>query len=100
MAVTRDKKTFRQANFAAKLRVPEGAEYVEASDYDEIKSALEEGLAVYVESCAGRAFLWREGEKIKADMFFHSPASAMEFDSIDAAADFASELCEGSAITD
>ena len=100
MAVTLQKKTFHQADFATKLRVPEGADYVEAGDYEQIKSALQENLAVFVESCSGRAFLWRDGDKIQADMFFHSPAQAREFSSVDEAADWASELCEGSAITD
>ena len=100
MAVSLEKKTFHQADFATKLRVPEGAQYVDATVYEEVKAALEEGLAVHAESCVGRAFLWREDGTVQADMFFHSPAKALEFGTIEEAADWASELCEGSAITD
>jgi len=101
MSISAEKrKTYHQADFATKLRVPEGTEYVDANSYEDVKAGLEEGMAVHVESCVGRAFLWKAGDKIQADLFFLSPAKAMEFDTIDEAADWASELCEGSAITD
>ena len=100
MAVQTAKKSFHQADFATKLRIPEDTPYVDATAYEDVKAALEQGVAVHVESCAARAFLWKSGDKILADMFFHSPAQAFEFNSIDEAADWASELCEGSGITD
>jgi len=98
--MTTQKKTFHQADFATKLRVPEGAEYIDANSYEDVKAGLEQGLAVHVESCVGRAFVWKADGKFKADLYYLSPAKAFEFDTIQEAADWASELCEGSAITD
>jgi len=96
METTQQKpKTFHQDDFATKLRVPEGTNYVEAHNYEQIKEALEKGLAVYAESCDGRAFVWRDGDKFYGELFFRSPAKPMEFKDIEAAADFASGLCEG-----
>jgi len=100
MAMTTQKKTFHQADFATKLRVLEGAEYIDANSYEDVKAGLEQGLAVHVESCVGRAFVWKADGKFKADLYYLSPAKAFEFDTIQEAADWTSELCEGSAITD
>ena len=96
METTQQKpKTFQQDNFAIKLHVPEGMKYVDARHYEQIKDFLQKGWAVYAESCDGRAFVWREGDKYYGELFFMGPSKLMEFDSLEAAADFASGLCEG-----
>jgi len=93
-------QVYHQADHPMKLRVPEGIKYVEARSYEEIKAALEEGMAVYVESCDGRAFLWKQDGAVLADVFYLSDARPHDFGSLEEAADFAAELCDRTAEAD
>ena len=87
-------KTFDPARFPMELHVPPGLEYVEESTLEGIRTALEDGLGVYVESCDGRAFVWPEDDTYRADHFFVGPARLHTFETAEEAADFASDLCE------
>ena len=87
-------KDFDPASFAAKLRVPPGTRYVEARGTERVREALVAGRAVFVQSCDGRAFVWREGPAYLADHFFMGPPRKLRFETLDEAVDFAAGLCE------
>jgi hypothetical protein len=86
---------FHGADYAVKLRVPEGHEYVEASTIEEIREALDEGYAVFGEGCDGKAFVWpAEDDGFEADFFGLGPADSKHFDDAEAAADFLAGISE------
>lgn len=87
-------RTYSQADFATKLRMPEGIEYVLADSAEEIRDALDKGQAALVESCNGRAFVWREDGKFRVDTFFFGPRRELDYESEDEAVDYASSMCE------
>jgi len=94
MPVDLETKTFRQDDFAVELHLPDGKPYVEARTYDDIRTALQEGLAVYVESSEGRAFFWKENGSYAADVFFLAPAKKLTFNTLEDATEAALELVE------
>jgi|SRR6056297_1811500 len=85
---------FNQANFPQKLHLSDGTLYIEASTIGKITAALKAGYAVYGEGCNGRVFVWPDEKGYKADHFYLGPANLHHFETPDAAADFAAELCE------
>ena len=87
-------KYFHSANFATKLRVPEGMPYVEESTIDEIEEALQQGLAVHGGGCDGYVFVWPTDHGFEGDLYFMGLPRPYHFDSAREAADFASELCD------
>jgi len=87
-------KTFRQADFGVELRLPDGSGYVDAHGAEEIREALESGLAAFVEGCNGKAFIWRDGGIYRVDHFYLGRAKGYDFDSEEEAVDYAAELCE------
>jgi hypothetical protein len=87
-------RVFSQANFGTKLRVPEGLPYVLAETAEEIRAALESGRAAMVESCNGRAFVWKEDGKFHVDQFFFGPRRELDYDNEDGAVDYAANMCE------
>jgi hypothetical protein len=86
-------RTFHQADYPMELSVPEGTEYVEARNGNEVRQALENGMAASVEWCDGRGFFWHQDGKIKADLFYKSRPSHHEFDSIDEALEHVTDVC-------
>jgi len=87
-------RRYSQADFATKLRVPEGIEYVLAEDAEEIRAALDSGRAALVESCNGRAFVWREDGMFRVDQFFFGPRRELDYASQDDAVDYVANMCE------
>lgn len=87
-------KEFDPRHFAGDLRVPPGTRYIETSTAEKARQALGSGLAVYVQSCEGRAFVWKEGDAYLADHFFMGPPRKLRFETLEEAVDFASGLCE------
>jgi hypothetical protein len=87
-------RVFHAADYAVPLSVPDGARFAEPKAKNNIKPALQAGLVVFVLSCDGRAFVWREGERYVADLFFLAPARHLEFSTVEEATEFASGLCE------
>ena len=88
-------KTYHSADFASHLRVPEGIDYIEPHYEGEIREALENGKAVYVESYEGRAFVWPADGRFQADLFFTAEPMALSFDSLVEAVDWASTFLVG-----
>jgi len=86
-------KTFAQDEYAARLRVPEGTQFVEADSTGDIREALQSGRAAYVESCSGRAFVWKEGGLYKVDHFFFGPPRQIDYESEEDAVNYAAALC-------
>lgn len=89
-----NERIYSQADFGTKLRVPEGIPYVLADSAEEIHAALESGRAAMVESCNGRAFVWKDDGKYHVDQFFFGPRRELDYDEEDAAVDYASSMCE------
>lgn len=89
-----ERKTFHGCDYPQDLRVPENLTYVDGEKGQQIRAALEAGLGVYVESCEGKAFVWPEGSGFTADHFYAGPPRRHDFESAEAAADFAAGLCE------
>jgi hypothetical protein len=87
-------KIFKQANYPMPLRLPDGTPYVDGAKYDDILESLRAGMAVFVQSCNGRAFIWRDGDRYLVDHFFFAPARHLQFASAEEAADFGADLCE------
>jgi hypothetical protein len=87
-------RIFSQADFATKLRVPEGTPYVLAETAEEIRAAVESGRAAMVESCNGRAFVWKEDGKYHVDQFFFGPRRELDYEDEEAAVDYAASMCE------
>ncbi len=89
-----DVRRYHQSDFATKLRVPEGIEYVIADSAEEIRAAIDAGRAALVESCNGRAFVWKDGPKTRVDQFFFGPRRQLDYDSEEDAVDYASSMCQ------
>ena len=87
-------KTFSQKNFATKLKVPEGTNYIDASSSEQIKEALSKGLAAHTQSCEGNTFLWQNRSKYCAEIYFLSSSQYQEFDSLDEAVDLVASCLE------
>jgi len=88
-------KTYHSADFAPDLRVPEGIKYIEPHYEEDIREALANGMAVYVESYEGRAFVWPSGDHYEADLFFTAAPKARSFSTLDEAVEWASYFIEG-----
>jgi hypothetical protein len=87
-------RRYSQTDFATKLRVPEGIEYVLAENAREIRSAVDSGRAALVESCNGRAFIWRDDGAFHVDQFFFGPRRELDYSSEDDAVDYVANMCE------
>ncbi len=88
------RQRYSQSGYAQKLRVPEGIEFVRADTAEEIRRALDDGLAAFVESCNGRAFAWEADGAYHVDHFFFGPAEMRDFATKEEAVDYASDFCE------
>jgi len=85
---------FSQSDFSQKLRVPEGIEFIRADTAEDIRRALEAGIAAFVESCNGKAFAWESAGAYHVDHFFFGRAENRDFDSREEAVDFTADFCE------